>query len=99
MKVQLKGRLSIEKKYKGKNLFMTFPCKGSWYLVEHDQLVDLVEQNANWLNTTSWKDRGIYNSAAPNKHLLEALKNYKLEALPYPDSQVLSLVETEPPSD
>jgi len=99
LKVQLKGRLNIEKKYRGKNLFMAFPCKDSWYLIEHDLLVDLIEKNANWLNTLSWKDRGIYNSAAPSRHLLKALENYRLEALPYPDSQTASLVETVLPTD
>jgi hypothetical protein len=53
LRVQLKGRLSIDRKYVGKNLFMAFPSKNCWYLVEHDRLVELVSQHANWLNTSS----------------------------------------------
>lgn len=79
LRVQLKGRLSIDRKYVGKNLFMVFPSKNSWYLVEHDRLVELVSEHANWLNTTSWIEKGIYNSYAPNRLLLDALEDFRLE--------------------
>jgi hypothetical protein len=79
LRVQLKGRMSIERKYIGKNLFMAFPANQSWHLVEHDRLVEIVSEHSNWLNTHSWIERGIYNSAAPNRQLLGALKEFKLE--------------------
>ena len=41
LRVQLKSRLTIEQKYIGKDLFVTFPVNDSWYLVEHDELVRL----------------------------------------------------------
>ena len=82
LRVQLKGRLSIDRKYVGKNLFMTFPSKNSWYLVEHDRLVDLISAHANWLNTSSWIDKGIYNSDAPSRQLLMALEDCRLEPAP-----------------
>jgi hypothetical protein len=92
LRVQLKGRLSIDRKYVGKNLFMAFPSKNSWYLVEHDRLVELVSAHANWLNTTSWIDKGIYNSDAPNRLLMNALEDFKLE--PY-SSSTLEIEEAE----
>ena len=55
LKVQLKARLTIDRKYTGQDLWMNFPCKGTWYLVPHDHLVELVGQTTNWLNTSSWK--------------------------------------------
>ena len=79
LRVQLKARLSIDRKYADKNLFMAFPSKGSWYLVEHDRLVEIISEHANWLNTSSWTDKGIYNSDAPSRALLEALEDFKLE--------------------
>jgi hypothetical protein len=79
LRVQLKARLSIDRKYVGKNLYMAFPSNNSWYLVEHDRLVDLVSEHANWLNTTSWVDKGIYSSKAPNRLLLAALEDFRLE--------------------
>src|SRR3990170_5450972 len=39
LKVQLKSRLAIDKKYKDKELFVAFPLNGHWYLVEHDTLI------------------------------------------------------------
>lgn len=80
LRVQLKGRLSIDRKYVGKDLFMAFPSKGSWYLVEHDKLVSLVSEHANWLNTSSWIDRGIYNSDKPSRQMLKSIEDFKLEA-------------------
>ena len=52
LKVQLKGRLTIDRKYAGQDLWMNFPCRGSWYLVPHDHLLELVAQTTNWLNTS-----------------------------------------------
>ena len=57
IKVQLKGRLTIQKKYLGKDLWMAFPVDGFWFLVPHDKLVEIVEgevpsalKNRSWLN-------------------------------------------------
>ena len=57
LKVQLKGRVTIDKKYVGKDIYMAFPANGSWYLVHHDTLLELVGECTNWLNTGSWKKR------------------------------------------
>lgn len=40
LKVQLKGRLNLEDKYVGKDLFVAFPDKGRWFLVPHDEARD-----------------------------------------------------------
>ena len=44
LKVQLKARLALSKKYVGKSLYMAFPMYQEWYLIEHDALVRLVER-------------------------------------------------------
>ncbi|SFJ05828.1 hypothetical protein [Nitrosomonas sp. Nm34] len=75
LKVQLKSRLTVSKKYLGKELHMAFPVNESWYLVAHDDLVNLVSQYTPWLDTSSWKDNGLYHSSAPNAALLLALKD------------------------
>lgn len=80
LRVQLKGRLTIDKKYLEKELYMTFPYKDCWYLIAHDQLVSIVEENSNWLNTKSWLDKGIYHSAAPSKQLLDAISFAKISS-------------------
>ena len=78
LKVQLKARLAIDEKYKGKELFVAFPLNGHWYLIEHDTLIGKVGQHTNWLNTDSWVKKGFYHSAAPSARLMQSLSEYKL---------------------
>jgi hypothetical protein len=79
LKVQLKSRLTIDKKYSESGLHVAFPLKGKWYLVEHDELVRLIGEHSNWLNTKSWTENGIYHSDAPNGKLIMSLKRYVLD--------------------
>ena len=78
LRVQLKPRLTISKKYMGKDLYLCFRHRDDWYLVPHDTLVDIVGVTTNWLNTPSW-GKGQYSSASPSQKTLEALTNYRLE--------------------
>ena len=78
LKVQLKSRLTVDKKYVGKGLYITFPIDGTWYLIEHDTLVELVSHATNWLNTESWIKVGQYTSAKPSKQLIKELEKYGL---------------------
>ena len=78
LKVQLKSRLTIDRKYKCQDLWMNFPSAGTWYLVPHDKLVELVEEATNWLNTTSWQEHGAYSSANPSPRLIELLRPFAL---------------------
>jgi hypothetical protein len=78
LRVQLKARLSIHKKYVGKNLHIAFPLGGVWYLVEHDVLVQLVGKTTPWLRSKSWATGGDYTSAAPSKALMAALQGNAL---------------------
>jgi hypothetical protein len=80
LKVQLKGRLTIDKKYEEKDLFMAFPLAGAWYLIEHKSLVELVEKHTKWLDTPSWQVGEKYHSAKPNKNLISALSDFKVGA-------------------
>jgi hypothetical protein len=78
LKVQLKSRISISKKYLRKTLCMAFPIKGAWHLVEHDHLVALVKKHTTWLTSESWKRRGNYTSDSPNQNLVAALAEWTL---------------------
>ena len=79
LKVQLKSRLSIYRKYEGKDLWVCFPHSGSWYLILHDKLVEIVRERTNWLDTYSWEVRGIYHSANPSQRLIEGIAEYELD--------------------
>ena len=78
LKVQLKGRLTIDKKYIGKGLRMAFPLVDSWCLVDHDTLVTIVGKTTRWLVSPSWVADDHYHSAKPSKALIDALAPYTL---------------------
>lgn len=79
LRVQLKSRLTIEQKYIGKALFVAFPAKEAWYLVEHDELVRLAGEITDWLNQDSWtKGKKWWCTDKPSKAMLEALKDARL---------------------
>lgn len=79
LRVQLKGRVTIDRKYLGRDLYIAFPFgEGVWYLVPHDELVRQIGEHTNWLNTPSWK-RGAYSSVSLNPQLRDALEPYKLK--------------------
>jgi len=78
LKIQLKGRLSIDQKYVGTEIWMNFPVNGTWYLVPHDELLGIVSETTNWLNTKSWQENGGYSSNNPSSDLLEKLRSFAL---------------------
>ena len=78
LKVQLKGRITIDKKYLDKDIFMSFPCDKEWYLIEHASLIKIVKQNTPWLKSDSWISHGSYSANLPSKKLLEAIKFARL---------------------
>jgi len=81
LKVQLKGRLTIGRKYVGRDLYVAFPDQDRiWYLIKHDELVDLVEVNTPWLESHSWRVYGGYSSANPSRQLRAALRAFALNA-------------------
>jgi hypothetical protein len=78
LKIQLKSRLTIHKKYCGKEIWIAFPFDDHWYLIDHDRLVDKVGIKTKWLTTDSWLKKGSYHSANINSDLLKALAENKL---------------------
>ena len=53
IKVQQKGRITINEKYYGKDLYMAFPMNDeepdkNWVVVSHDELIPLFDTPANW---------------------------------------------------
>ena len=78
LKVQLKSRLTINRKYCGKGIWMAFPHEEYWYLIEHDRLVDKVGKHTKWLNSDSWRNNEGYHSTSINLKLLESLAEDRL---------------------
>jgi hypothetical protein len=78
LKVQLKSRPGIARKYINKNIYIAFPLNGHWYLIEHDAFVEKVREFTNWLNTPSWTNKGSYSSKGLNKALRQSLSENRL---------------------
>ncbi|MHC8597721.1 hypothetical protein ACYVVU_05445 [Arenicellales bacterium IMCC55707] len=78
LKVQLKGRLYVAKQYIGKEIYMTFPIEGDWYLVAHDKLLAIVGDRTPWLKSFSWIEGGAYGASKPSKALIQAVQSYRL---------------------
>lgn len=77
LRVQLKGRITIDRKYIGKDLYMAFPVKDRWCLIAHDNLIKLPAISA-WLTSPSWIVGGSYSSPTASKSLTIALAPYLL---------------------
>ncbi|MCW0925950.1 hypothetical protein [Weissella sp. LMG 11983] len=67
IKIQLKGRVTIDSEYFGKNIYMAFPKSDSepnknWVIVPHDELVKIYTTPENWQ-----KNQGKSSGSVPNK--------------------------------
>ena len=81
LKVQLKGRLVIDKKYINKNIWICFRIKKNLYLYPHDEIMDYIVANSptNISNTISWGKRGLYSWPTIPRWILKFLDQYKLD--------------------
>jgi len=59
LKIQLKGRFTLDKKYIGKDIFIAFIENDTIKLYEHDKAVEIFPESSK--NTVSWKDKGQYS--------------------------------------
>ncbi len=74
LKIQLKGRLSFNKKYIGKNIYICFINDKDIYLYPHDEILKQVEHKISdktYLQTGQWSSPRLTRE---NKKLLEAYK-------------------------
>src|SRR5665213_862870 len=78
LKIQLKSRVTIDDKYCGKDIWMAFPHKDHWYLIEHNRLVEKIGKHTDWLSSPSWKDKHGYSSISINANLLDSLAEDRL---------------------
>lgn len=83
LKVQLKSRLSFNKKYEKKDLYIAFR-NGSgpaadWYLFPHDEVLHQVLDKGDIIcNTRSWQKNGGYSCGKLSRTMLDLLEIYKL---------------------
>lgn len=77
LKIQLKGRLTFQKKYEGKDLYIAFHRLGFWYVYPHDDLLSIFRERKKIVGTISWeKENGGYSWGKLSRELEELLKPY-----------------------
>ena len=78
LKVQLKGRFCIDKKYIGKDIYIAFRKDDDWYLYPHDELSKFVDQADKVNGSISWSENQSYSWPSPPKWALDELAKHKL---------------------
>lgn len=80
IKVQLKSRWSIDRKYIGRGFAMAFPAEtdSDWYLVPHDEMVGFARNSTSYLASASWREQGIYHRRAMSRAMLQHFDGYRL---------------------
>jgi hypothetical protein len=79
LRVQLKARLHVHKKYMGKDLCLSFPAGGGWYLGLHDEIVGCLLESTGIGKTESWCEAGGYGYRTPPKQVLRILERFLLK--------------------
>jgi len=79
LKVQLKGRLIIDRKYQGKGIHVAFLHGDELYLYDHDALVRFMEDNAK-IGTTSvsWHEQGFRTWPNPPSWAITYLEDFRI---------------------
>ena len=62
----------------GRDIWVNFPVRGNWYLVQHDELVKAVGERAPYLDSPSWKLHGGYSTGHPSERLMAGLAGYRI---------------------
>ena len=81
LKVQQKGRLTFDKKYMGKNIYIAFQDKPSnvIYIYPHDEFLNELIKITNIENTDSWIQNGKYTFKTISKPIQVLLDKFKLD--------------------
>ena len=58
LKVQLKGRVTVDSKYLGKGLMIAFPNKPDWYLYPHDKLYKIITNHTSGAKSNKGRNIG-----------------------------------------
>ena len=93
-RVQLKSRLTLDRKYRGNGLDVAFSDAGTWYLYPHDETLDRILAATKVGSTRSWQEQGIYHFPRLSKEICEILEPYRIvgDANPLPEVAAAELM-------
>jgi len=79
LKVQLKGRLVIDRKYQDKNIHVAFVHGETYYLYDHDRLVRHLETNGLIGDeSVTWHQKGFRSWPTPPAWAIVFLYDYRI---------------------
>jgi len=81
LRVQLKTRLGIYQKYRGKNRWVCF-CdrnRGEWYLYPHDEVLLYLLRTTNIKRTAAWLKGHGWSWNQPSRRIAKYLKQFLLQ--------------------
>lgn len=78
MKVQLKGRFTIDQKYFGKDIYVAFLEDDDCYLYLHDEVMRDVLSLNKINNSKSWRQKQAYSWPYLSKWAKQMLTEYKI---------------------
>ncbi|MFZ0888046.1 MAG: hypothetical protein WA005_06315 [Candidatus Binataceae bacterium] len=77
LRVQLKSRLTFDKKYKDKGLYVAFGNSDAWYLYPHDELLAKILKTTTLIGSSrSWIEEGAYNFPSLSRELGSLMAPY-----------------------
>lgn len=78
LKIQLKGRMTIDKKYLGKDIHIAFFNGDDCYVYPHDEMVEHILNLDKIGQSKSWIDGGGYSWRTPPVWAKDILNDYKV---------------------
>lgn len=79
LKVQLKGRLIIDRKYSGKGIHIAFLHNDQLYLYDHDRFVEHLEKsNLIGADSVTWHQQGFRSWPVPPAWAITYLAEYRI---------------------
>ena len=80
-KIQLKSRLTFDKKYMDKDLYVAFPSDDGFYVYLHDEALKLFIDK--YETTSSWNDKGTYHSTTKFDSMSKYFINEEIESISF----------------
>jgi hypothetical protein len=78
LKIQLKGRLTLDKKYFSKSIYIAFRENNQWYVYPHDEVQSEVLSKGLLTGTKSWDEKGGWSWPGIPSHLSSFMDRYKV---------------------
>ncbi|WP_341485478.1 hypothetical protein [Thioclava sp. GXIMD4215] len=77
-RIQLKGRLTIDNKYVGRDLYIAFWDGDRLYIYPHDEMADRVDQAGHIVASASWREHRSYSWPSVPKWARQLLVNFEV---------------------